>query len=704
MYAIKRLFLGVFLIALASGILLASDLGHRKGKESNASSSGHIPHIALFVFTTSTLLDDGAKGVLDVFEEEGIIDGQTAKIDHFNAEGDMPTANSIAKRITGEGYDIVVTLSTPTLQTMASANKEGQVRHIFGAVTDPFASGVGINPADPLEHPPHLAGIGTFQPVDITLQLMHYLAPHIKTLGIVWNPSEACSEACTLKAKKTASNLGLTIIEAQVDNTAGVFEAATSLAARGADAFYVGGDNTVETGIESLIKAASAAGIGVITNTPNDALKGAALNLGANYYEVGRQVGQMAAEVLQDGLDPATVAIKDVVPRKLALNTAALEKLATPWAIPPDIMDCVALTVDEKGPHDYTETAKVLPDFKDGKPVSPAMPAESASAPQPAATAPSQEEVVPISAPLGKKWRLRFIDYCEAEHVSGCHQGFSERIKALGLVEGRDYELAVQNAQGDIAAMNTMITAIAAEKPDMVLLTSTPTLQAAVQNIKDIPVLFSNVANPIIVGAGVSDTDHLPNITGIYSEHDCAAMVKLIKECLPQAHTIGTLYCPAEANSEYNSQKLGDATQADGLAFIRISDANASEVPQSAQALLERGVDVICQVVDNLHDTGFTSIVEAARRSKTPLFSFVPGLVREHGAAISLAKDYNSSGEDLADLVLRVMRGEHPEDIPFHSIRRTKLVVNLENARLCGLETPQSVISRADEVIGGAAQ
>ncbi len=74
----------------------------------------------------------------------------------FNAENDLPTAHAIAKEITGGGFDMAISVSTPCLQIMASANQAGKVMHVFGAVTDPFGAGVGINRANSLDRPAHL--------------------------------------------------------------------------------------------------------------------------------------------------------------------------------------------------------------------------------------------------------------------------------------------------------------------------------------------------------------------------------------------------------------------------------------------------------------------------------------------------------------------------------------------------------------------
>jgi ABC-type uncharacterized transport system substrate-binding protein len=200
--ALNRLLLGLLLIGLSSAILLFSDLRHRAVRP-------ELQRVALFQFATSALLDDCVDGVLDGLEVEGFADGQGMKIDRYNAENDLPTANAIARSIVDQGYDLVITVSTPCLQIFAGVNQKGTVRHVFCGVTDPFGAGVGISREAPGEHPEHLTGIGTFQPVEATFRTARQLYPELKRVGEVWNPAEACSEACTVKAREICRELGI---------------------------------------------------------------------------------------------------------------------------------------------------------------------------------------------------------------------------------------------------------------------------------------------------------------------------------------------------------------------------------------------------------------------------------------------------------------------------------------------------------------
>src|SRR5262249_43009778 len=148
---------------------------------------------------------------------------------------------------------------TPAMQAVANANKAGKVIHVFGVVADPFSAGVGINRENPLAHPKHLVGIGTLLPVANAFQLAREFFPGLKSVGVVWNPGETNSRFFTDQARKAAQQREIALLEATADNSSAVAEAANSVISRGAQAIWVGGDNTVLLALHSVIAAAKKA-------------------------------------------------------------------------------------------------------------------------------------------------------------------------------------------------------------------------------------------------------------------------------------------------------------------------------------------------------------------------------------------------------------------------------------------------------------
>ena len=152
------------------------------------------------------------------------------------------------------------------------------------------------------------------------------LAPRLARVGVAWNPSEANSEACTKVARTVCKELGIELLEANVEGSAAVREAVASLVGRGAEAIWVGGDNTVLSSLDAVIGPARAAGVPVFTSIPGCAERGALFDLGADYYRVGESVGRLAGRVL-DGESPADMPILYEVPPEFWINRVALKSL-----------------------------------------------------------------------------------------------------------------------------------------------------------------------------------------------------------------------------------------------------------------------------------------------------------------------------------------------------------------------------------------
>ncbi len=322
----------LFLIAV-SAILLLSDLQNRKGESRNIK----IMRIAVFRFNSNQILVETETGLLKkIYSTKKYSDG-LIEIKKYSAEGDMATGNMIARNIVGEKFDMVVSISTPALQIMANANKNGEVLHVFCAVTDPVVSGVGITGTGVNEHPAHLVGIGSFQPVERIFRIARLMNPDLKKVGVVWCTSETCSEACVKKARVICRELGIELVEKSVETVSQVFEAALAVSSQGVDALWIGGDNVVESAMEMYIGAASKTGIPVFSNNPKHVFKGAMANLGANYFEVGQTAGDMVVALI-NGLPTNKIEIKNIVPEKLFINDSVRKIVKGNWIIPADLL------------------------------------------------------------------------------------------------------------------------------------------------------------------------------------------------------------------------------------------------------------------------------------------------------------------------------------------------------------------------------
>jgi ABC-type uncharacterized transport system substrate-binding protein len=304
---------------------------------------------------------------------------------------------------------------------------------------------------------------------------------------------------------------------------------------------------------------------------------------------------------------------------------------------------------------------------------------------------------------LAKKhrWTIYFIQYNDVIDVKDAQRGVLDGLRESGLVDGRDYEVKILNAQGDMATVSALIDAAVSGGADLLITFSTPTLQAALRRAQNVPVVYNYVASGLKAGAGKSNTDHAPNVTGVSLLPANDEALAILRTHFPAIRKIGTLYCPAETNMVAYKTTLDAAAKRAGYEVVYVPADTATDVPDASAALVSRDIDAVLQIPGNLTASAFGSISEAARRANLPVFAFQKSQAIG-GAMVVVARDYEDSGRHAAHLAARIMRGENPKRIPLEDFGKTRLIVNLDAARALDMTLPPALVRSAKEVIGGA--
>ena len=200
---------------------------------------------------------------------------------------------------------------------------------------------------------------------------------------------------------------------------------------------------------------------------------------------------------------------------------------------------------------------------------------------------------------------------------------WSEDAIKFGLREsdmeaGRDYELKISSAQGDLATLPSLIDAAIDAKAQVIVTLQDATLQAAVQRVKSVPVVFNLLSDPFAAGAGTSDSNHLPNITGVYSpgfgDPEQAKRVELIKRVVPKARTVGVLFSPEEQLSVAFKDRMTKAAGQAGLRVTAVPVSNVGEVGDATRSLCSQKVDAI-ELFGNAAHAGFRRASSRWRKS-----------------------------------------------------------------------------------------
>ena len=242
------------------------------------------------------------------------------------------------------------------------------------------------------------------------------------------------------------------------------------------------------------------------------------------------------------------------------------------------------------------------------------------------------------------------------------------------LAQGRDYEFKVSSAQGDLATLPSLIDAAVDAKAKVIVTLQDETLQAAVQRVKTTPIVFNILSDPFAAGAGTSDSNHLANITGVYSpgfgDPEQTKRVELIKRIVPKAKRVGILFSPGEPLSVGLKDRMTVAAKKAGLAVEAVPINSVSEGTEAASAIVGKKVDAI-EIYGNAAHGAFESIIQVAREHKVPVFSPSPFEILK-GATAALYPDFQEGGVEAGKMIARILKGESTGAIPFFRLQTTK--------------------------------
>lgn len=299
-----------------------------------------------------------------------------------------------------------------------------------------------------------------------------------------------------------------------------------------------------------------------------------------------------------------------------------------------------------------------------------------------------------------KVYKIGVVQISDHGLLNITRDSFLEEMARIGYRPGETCQFIIENANGDLPTVNTILDKFVYDDVDVVLTISTPCTQPAIKKIKDRPVVFATVANPFIIGAGKSDTNHLPNVTGVYGGVPMDKTMALVRGIFKGKLKVGAVWDPSHANSVFNVNGLKKAVKADPDAtFLGANITNSSEVYLACQSLVHKGIDIFVLAPDNIVYSAFESVVKAARPRKIPIFiSDVERMA--DGALGALGYDYASSGQQAARVVDRILKGENPKDIPFERYRKLTIGFNLDVAKEIGVTIPEAVLARATHLYG----
>ena len=284
------------------------------------------------------------------------------------------------------------------------------------------------------------------------------------------------------------------------------------------------------------------------------------------------------------------------------------------------------------------------------------------------------------------------------QHVAldDIERGVVDAINAAGF--NAEYDL--QNANGDVNTANQIASQFKDENVDVAVGIATPVAVALANTLKDTPVVFGTVTDPL--GAGLVKTlEHGEgNITGMSDALPSVEHIKLFAE-ITGIKTLGYIYTASEDNS-VSSLKLVEKGAADaGLSLVTQSISNSSEVKQAAEAIVGR-VDGIYLTTDNTVFSALPSLVSVFSKAKKPIFSADVTGAKNGGCFMASGFNYYKAGYATGEMVVQILNGAKPSELPVRFMTKPEdsdLLFDLDACAACGISIPQEYLDKATYII-----
>lgn len=267
--------------------------------------------------------------------------------------------------------------------------------------------------------------------------------------------------------------------------------------------------------------------------------------------------------------------------------------------------------------------------------------------------------------------KIGITQIVEHQSLDDVRQGVIDSLKANDYGEDK-VEISYKNAQGDFGTAQ-IIAQEFKNTSDIVVAISTPSAQAAVNNIKDKPIFFAAITNPESAGVLAE------NVTGVSDRSPVKKQVELIKEVLPETKKIGIVYNTSEQNSFYLTDEFKKEAEKNGYEVVIKGITNVNEIASALDTILPE-IDVLYTTIDNTIASTYPLIIDKSKKANKPVIGATKNYVDQGALASEGISDYKV-GYQTGEMIVRYLKGEDIKNMKFEVVRESERYVNKEVAK-----------------------
>ena len=283
----------------------------------------------------------------------------------------------------------------------------------------------------------------------------------------------------------------------------------------------------------------------------------------------------------------------------------------------------------------------------------------------------------------GGSRKIGVLQLTEHPALDASNKGFVDALDEAGIT----YNIDQQNAQNDQSACQTIAHKLVNDGNDIILAIATPAAQAVAGATDEIPIVGTAITD--FASAGLVQSNDKPgkNVTGSSDLTPVADQFDLLVKLLPQAKTVGVLYCTAESNSDVQVKLADQAAANHGLKLVRYSVSSSNEIQQVVESMVGK-VDVVYTPTDNTIAAGMTTVTMITNDNKLPTICGEEGMV-DNGGLATYGINYEELGKLAGQMAVKILKGESkPADMAIEHLDASKctLKTNEETAKKLGID------------------
>lgn len=282
-------------------------------------------------------------------------------------------------------------------------------------------------------------------------------------------------------------------------------------------------------------------------------------------------------------------------------------------------------------------------------------------------------------------FRIGISQFITHQSLDATREGFVDELSKQGYIEGKNIEIDLQNAQGEQRNLKTISQQLA-ESSDVVLAIATPSAQSLANTTQTTPVIFSAVTDPVSAKLVESREHPGGNVTGTSDQSSDAisTQINLIKKVLPKAKTIGILYTQSEPNSVVQKDEAKRLLEEKGFTVVEKTILDSNNVKAAAESLMAE-VDMVFVPTDNIISSTMETVKQVSIKHKVPVFGGSTEMIAV-GGLYNYGTNYEELGRQTARMLIRVLKGEKPENIAVELPEKLELHTNQEMADALGID------------------